>query len=138
VARQLVPQLPSEQSNAHCKHHNVLVQAIGAAQSAELAAERAAGGNDDDEADAGGGADRATTQRLRGAVLVNIAKLRANAARIYGLSSRSIAGAGDRSSWAREWRHLEADLLGMVAAGGAAEQARVAARVHRTYLAFRA
>lgn len=82
-------------------------------------------------------ADSRDAQRRRGDILVNVAKLRAVASGVYNLSSRSIAGAGDRSSWAREWRHLEADLLALANAGTAEEQVRIAARVHRTYLVFR-
>ena len=83
------------------------------------------------------GASVADSQRLRGAILVNVAKLRAVASGVYNLSSRSIAGAGDRNSWAREWKHLEADLLALANASSADEQGRIAARVHRTYLVFR-
>jgi hypothetical protein len=83
-------------------------------------------------------AERAQAQRKQGAVLVNIAKLRAVASSVYSLSSRSISGAGDVSSWAREWRHLEADLIDMTVGTSATRQARIASRVHRTYLVFRA
>lgn len=77
-------------------------------------------------------------QHHRGVILVNVAKLRATAARVYALSTRSLTGAGDTATWAAEWQNLEADLLGIASAEGAARQARIAGRMHRTYLVFRA
>ena len=109
----------------------MILQAIGTTQEAELRISRAADDGDLPSL-------RASAQRLRGVVLMNVAKLRATSSRVYSLSSRSIAGAGDRNSWAREWKHLESDLLALAAAGSAEAQARIAARVHRTYLVFRA
>ena len=81
---------------------------------------------------------RAAAQHRSGAVLVALAKLRAVAASVYRMSCQSIAGAGDVNSWALEWQHLEKDLLEMAAARDPARQARIASRVHRTYLVFRA
>ena len=76
-------------------------------------------------------------QHRRGVVLVNVAKLRATAARVYALSTRSLTGAGDIETWSAEWKNLEADLLDIAAAESAARQARIAGRMHRTYLVFR-
>eukprot|EP00892_Ulva_mutabilis_P001256 jgi/Ulvmu1/11130/UM071_0013.1 len=77
-------------------------------------------------------------QHRRGVILVDVAKLRATAERVYALSTRSLTGAGDTATWAAEWKNLDADLLDMAAAGTAARQARIASRMHRTYLVFRA
>lgn len=76
-------------------------------------------------------------QHHRGVILLNVAKLRATAARVFALSTHSLTGAGDTETWAAEWKNLEADLLDIAAAESAARQARVAARMHRTYLVFR-
>ena len=54
-------------------------------------------------------------QHRRGVVLVNVAKLRATAARVYALSTRSLTGAGDIETWSAEWKNLEADLLDIAA-----------------------
>ena len=70
-------------------------------------------------------------------MLIQTAKLRATASHVYHQSSRSIAGIGDSTSWAKEWRHLESDLLTLANAPDANEQGRVASRMHRTYLVFR-
>jgi hypothetical protein len=82
-------------------------------------------------------AARSSVQHQRGMVLVNVAKLRSVASALYAMSSRNIVGAGDSSSWAREWRHLEDDLLAVATAPSAARQGHIAGRAHRSYLVFR-
>jgi hypothetical protein len=111
------------------------MQSIDAAMAAEEKVRKLEG--DDEGATSMLHAARCTVQQQRGQVLVNVAKLRSIASALYAMSSRSIAGAGDGSSWAQEWKHLEDDLLAVATATTAARQAHIAGRAHRTYLVFR-
>jgi hypothetical protein len=118
-----------------CNTCDVRVQSIDAAMAAEEKVCKLE--EDDDMPTSVLHAARCTVQQQRGQVLVNVAKLRSVASALYAMSSRNIAGAGDRGSWAREWRHLENDLLAVATATTAARQAHIAGRAHRTYLVFR-